>query len=344
MTITTIGLDLAKSVFQIHGVDAEGRAVLRRRLRRPDLLSFFERLAPCIVAMEACSSAHHWARELVALGHDVRLIPPQYAKPYVKRNKTDAADAEAICEAAGRPTMRFVPIKTKESQALLALHRVRSLLVRQRTAAVNSARGLLGEFGIVAPKGIQRVGELRNRMEEAGESVLPHEARLALTALFDHLDALSVKIGTVEDGILAWHKTSKESQRLATAPGVGPLTATALVAAIGDGAQFQSARHFAAWLGLTPRISASGGREHIGRISKSGDRYLRTLLIHGARAIVGATFRQKVKPRPWLQALMARRPINVAAVAVAHKTARALWAMLRRGETYRRPASLEAAA
>jgi transposase len=267
MTIATIGLDLAKSVFQIHGVDAEGRAVLRRRLRRPDLLSFFERLAPCIVAMEACSSAHHWARELVALGHDVRLIPPQYAKPYVKRNKTDAADAEAICEAAGRPTMRFVPIKTKESQALLALHRVRSLLVRQRTAAVNSARGLLGEFGIVAPKGIQRVGELRNRMEDAGESVLPHEARLALTALFDHLDALSVKIGTVEDGILAWHKTSKESRRLATAPGVGPLTATALVAAIGDGAQFQSARHFAAWLGLTPRISASGGREHIGRIS-----------------------------------------------------------------------------
>lgn len=181
-------------------------------------------------------------------------------------------------------------------------------------------------------------------MEEAGESVLPHEARAALTALFDHLDALTVQLDTVERKVLAWHKTSKESQRLATAPGVGPLTATALVAAIGDGAQFQSARHFAAWLGLTPRISASGGREHIGRISKGGDRYLRTLLIHGARAMVGTTFRQKAKPRPWLQALMARRPINVAAVAVAHKTARALWAMLRRGETYRRPASLEAAA
>ncbi len=334
MTITTIGLDLAKSAFQIHGVDADGRTVLKRRPRRQDPLSFFERLAPCVVAMEACSSAHHWARELVALGHDVRLIPAQYAKPYVKRNKTDA---EAICEAAGRPTMRFVPIKTRESRAVLALHRVRSLLVRQRTASVNSARGLLGEFGLVAPKGIGRVGELRRGMEEASPSVLPDEARSALTALFDHLDALTVKIKAVEDEILAWHRTSRESQRLATAPGVGPLTATALVAAIGDGAQFQSARHFAAWLGLTPRISASGGKERIGRISRGGDRYLRTLLIHGARALVGTTFRQKVKPRPWLLALMARRPINVAAVAVAHKTARALRAMLRRGEAYRHP-------
>jgi transposase len=216
--------------------------------------------------------------------------------------------------------------------------------VRQRTAAVNSARGLLGEFGLVASKGIRHVGELRRSLEEACESVLPHEARSALTALFDHLDALTVKLDTVDQEILAWHKTSKESQHLATAPGVGPLTATALVAAIGDGTQFQSARHFAAWLGLTPRISASGGREHIGRISKGGDRYLRTLLIHGARAMVGTMFRRKVKPRPWLRALMARRPINVAAVAVAHKTARALWAMLRRGEAYRRPASLEVAA
>lgn len=300
-SVSTIGLDLAKSVFQIHGVDADGRAVLRRRLPRQDLLAFFERLARCLVAMEACSSAHHWARELVALGHDVRLIPPQYTKPYVKRNKTDAADAEAICEAVGRPTMRFVPIKTKESQALQALHRVRSLLVRQRTAAVNSARGLLGEFGLVAPKGIRRVGELRSRMEEVGENVLPLEARAALTALFDHLDALTVQLDTVEREILAWHKASKESQRLATAPGVGPLTATALVAAIGDGAQFQSARHLAAWLGLTPRISASGGREHIGRSSKGGDRYLRTLLIHGARAMVGTRFRQNVRPRPWLR-------------------------------------------
>lgn len=344
MSITTIGIDLAKSVFQVHGVDAAGGAVLRRRLRRQELLAFFDRLPPCLVGMEACSSAHHWARELVALGHEVRLIPPQYAKPYVKRNKTDAADAEAICEAVGRPTMRFVPIKTKESQGLLALHRARSLLVRQRTATVNSVRGLLGEFGLVAPKGIRRLVDLRRGMEEADTDVLPEEARAAVAVLFEHLDALTEKIAKVEHEILAWHKASEESQRLATAPGVGPLTATALVAAVDDGAQFQSARHFAAWLGLTPRITASGSRERIGRISKGGDRYLRTLLIHGARAMLGTTFRRNVAPRPWLQSLVARRPMNVAAVAVAHKTARALWAMLRKGETYRRPGVFEVAA
>ena len=220
MTITTIGLDLAKSVFQIYGVDAEGRAVLRRRLRRQDLLAFFARLAPCIVAMEACSSAHHWARELVALGHDVRLIPPQYAKPYVKRNKTDAADAEAICDAVGRPTMRFVPIKRKESQALLALHRVRSLLVRQRTAAVNSARGLLGEFGLVAPKGIRRVGELRRSMEEASRKRSSPRGARGSHGPFRSPRRTDREARHGRGGILAWHKTSKESQRLATAPGV----------------------------------------------------------------------------------------------------------------------------
>jgi len=344
MSVTTIGLDLAKSIFQVHGVDAQGRAVLKRRIRRRDLLAFFEELPSCLVGMEACSSAHHWARELVALGHDVRLIPPQYAKPYVKRNKTDAADAEAICEAVGRPNMRFVPIKSKESQGLLTLHRVRSLLVRQRTAAVNSARGLLSEFGIVAAKGICRVAVLRREMEAADEQVLPREARAALDALFEHLDALTLKLDAVDREILAWHKASEASQRLATAPGVGPLTATALIAAVGDASQFPSARHFAAWLGLTPRMSASGNRAHIGRISKGGDRYLRTLLIHGARAMVGTSFRRGVKPRPWLQALIARRPVNVASVAVAHKTARALWAMIRREEAYRAPTVFEAAA
>jgi transposase len=344
MSVTTIGLDLAKSVFQVHGVDAAGHLVLKRRIRRQGLLAFFGALPPCVVGMEACSSAHHWARELVALGHDVRLIPPQYAKPYVKRNKTDAADAEAICEAVGRPNMRFVPIKTRESQGLLTLHRVRSLLVRQRTATVNAGRGLLGEFGIVAAKGICRVGALRRDMEAANEEVLPLEARVALDALFEHLDALTAKLDAVDQEILAWHRTSEESQRLATAPGVGPLTATALIAAVGDASQFASARHFAAWLGLTPRMSASGNREHIGRISKGGDRYLRTLLIHGARAMVGTSFRRGVKPRPWLLALIGRRPVNVAAVAVAHKTARALWAMIRREETYRQPAVFEAAA
>lgn len=344
MSVTTIGLDLAKSIFQIHGVDALGHVVLKRRVRRGELLAFFDTFPPCLVGMEACSSAHHWARELMALGHEVRLIPPQYAKPYVKRNKTDAADAEAICEAVGRPNMRFVPVKSKESQGLLSLHRVRALLVRQRTASVNAARGLLSEFGIVAAKGICRIAALRRDMESANEDVLPREGRVALDALFEHLNALTQRLDAVDREILAWHKASEASQRLATAPGVGPLTATALIAAVGDASQFATARHFAAWLGLTPRISASGSREHIGRISKGGDRYLRTLLIHGARAMVGTSFRRGVKPRPWLQALIGRRPVNVASVAVAHKTARALWAMIRREEAYRPPAIVMAAA
>ena len=344
MSIVSIGLDLAKTVFQVHGVDASGQVGLRRRLSRNELIPFFAKMPPCLIGMEACSSAHHWARELVRLGHTVRLIPPQYVKPYVKRNKTDAADAEAICEAVARPNMRFVPIKTVEQQGILALHRVRSLLVRQRTAAVNAARGLLAEFGVVAGKGIQRVDELRQRMDDLDAEPFPDEARTALNGLFAHIDALYEQVATIDARILAWHRGSAESQRLASAPGVGPMTASAIVAAVGDGRQFQSARHFAAWLGLTPRIKASGGKEHIGRISKGGDRYLRTLLIHGARAVVGTSFRKDVTPRPWLKALIGRRPVNVAATAVAHKTARALWAMLTRAETYRRPAVVAATA
>ncbi|MDG4898848.1 IS110 family transposase [Mesorhizobium sp. WSM4976] len=338
MSVVSVGIDLAKSVFQIHGVDASGHAVLRRRLGRRELLVFFARLSPCLIGMEACSSAHHWARELSRFGHDVRLIPPQYVKPYVKRNKTDAADAEAICEAVARPNMRFVPIKTRQQQGILVLHRTRSLLVRQRTASINAVRGLLSEFGLVAAKGSSRIAELRRHMEGMEPDLLPEEAREALGSLFDHIDALQQRIAAVDGKILAWHKTSEESQRLTSAPGVGPVTATAIIAAVGDGRQFQSARHFAAWLGLTPRIQASGGKERIGRISKGGDRYLRTLLIHGARAVVGTLFRKDVSPRPWLVALVGRRPVNVAATAVAHKTARALWAMLTRAETYRRPA------
>jgi len=247
--------------------------------------------------MEACSSEHHWAREFVQLGHTVRLIPPQYVKPYVKRNKTDAADAEAICEAVGRPNMRFVPIKTREQQAVLALHRVRSLLVRQRTATINALRGLLTEFGVVAGKGTQRVSDLNEKMGK-----LSDEAREALTCLFNQIDDLGLRLHAMERRIIAWHRTNEASQRLASAPGVGPITATALVAAVGDGTQFKSARHFAAWLGLTPRVRASGEKEYIGRITKGGDRYLRTLLIHGARAVVGTTFRKGVTVRPWLAA------------------------------------------
>lgn len=334
--VVTIGLDLAKSIFQIHGVDDAGRTMLRRRLSRHELVSYFAKMSPCLIGMEACSAAHHWARELSRVGHSVRLIPPQYVRPYVKRNKTDAADAEAICEAVARPNMRYVPVKTLDQQGALSLHRVRSLFVRQRTAAINTVRGLLTEFGIVAGKGVQRVTELRQRTRKASRELLPDEARAAVEEVFDHIDDLTARIESVESRIVALHKNSEASQRLASAPGVGPITASAILASVGDGRQFQSARHFAAWLGLTPRVHASGGKEHIGRISKGGDRYLRALLIHGARAIVGTSFRKDVTPRPWLKQLLARRSVNVAAVAVAHKTARALWAMITREEGYRR--------
>jgi len=343
MSVVTIGVDLAKSVFQVHGVDADGRVVLKRRLARGQLLEFFSRRPACLVGMEACSSAHHWAREPVRLGLAVRLIPPQYVKPYVKGNKTDAADSEAICEAVGGPNMRFVPIKNREQQAVLALHRTGSLLVRQRTATINAARGLLAEFGLIAAKGLRRVADLQDRMQRLSSEVLPEGAREALTLLFDRIDAFGEQLAIVEGRILAWHKSNETSQRLASAPGV-PITATALVAAVGGGTQFRSARHFAAWLGLTPRVRSSGEKERIGWISKGGDRYLRTLLIHGARAVVGKTFRRQVTVPPWLLALTRRRPVNAATVAVAHKTARALWAMLTRGVNYRQPTVVSAAA
>jgi transposase len=235
MPVASIGLDLAKSVFQVHGVDGAGHTVLRRRLARHELLAFFAKQPACLVGMEACSSAHHWARELMQLGHTVKLIPPQYAKPYVKRNKTDAADAEAICEAVGRPNMRFVPIKTREQQAVLALHRVRSLLVRHRTATINALRGLLTEFGIVAGKGTRRINDLNEKMGQLSSEALPDEAREALACLFNQFDDLGLRIHAMERHIIAWHKVSDVSQRLASAPGVGPITATALVAAVGDG-------------------------------------------------------------------------------------------------------------
>ena len=308
MSVVTIGLDLAKSVFQVHGVDNAGQTVLRRRLGRADLLAFFAKQPPCVIGMEACSSAHHWARELSRLGHQVRLIPPQYVKPYVKRNKTDAADAEAICEAVARPNMRFVPIKTIEQQGILALHRVRALLVRQRTSAVNALRGSAERVRHRRGQGHPARRGAAGAVRRSEPDVLPSEAREAIGILFDHLDGLQERVDKVETRILAWHKASEASRRLASAPGVGPLTATAIVAAVGDGKQFKSARHFAAWLGLTPRIQASGGKEHIGRISKGGDRYLRTMLIHGARAVVGTAFRKDVRPRPWLTELLRRRP------------------------------------
>ncbi|MCC7105935.1 MAG: IS110 family transposase [Chloroflexi bacterium] len=334
MEITTIGLDIAKRVFQAHGVDAAGCAVLRRRLGRSEVLDFFRALPPCLVGMEACGTAHHWARELQALGHQVRLIPAAYVKPYVKRGKTDAADAEAICEAVTRPTMRFVPVKTAEQQAVLVLHRTRDLLVRQRTALVNALRGHLAEFGIVAPQGMSRVADLLAVLLGEDETTLPPLARQALRGLAAELEALGKRVEEIEAAILVWHKESDASRRLAAIPGIGPITASAIVATVGEEvSNFASARHFAAWIGLVPKQNSTGGKPRQGSISKAGDRYLRRLLVLGATAVIRHT---RIKAREgWLADLIERRPTMVAAVAQANKTARIVWALLARGESYR---------
>ena len=333
MEVTTIGLDIAKRVFQAHGVDATGRALVRRRLGRAEVLDFFRALRPCLVGIEACGTAHHWAREMRAFGHEVRLIPAAYVKPYVKRGKTDAADAEAICEAVTRPTMRFVPVKTAEQQAVLMLHRTRDLLVRQRTALVNALRGHLAEFGIVAPQGMSRVADLLAVLLGEDEATLPPLARHALRGLAAELEALGKRVDEIEAAILAWHKESEASRRLAAVPGIGPITASAIVATVGDVSNFASARHFAAWLGLVPKQNSTGGKPRQGGISKAGDRYLRRLLVLGASAVIRHT---RIKAREgWLADLIERRPTMVAAVAQANKTARIVWALLTRGESYR---------
>ena len=333
MEVTTIGLDIAKRVFQAHGVDATGRALVRRRLGRAEVLDFFRALRPCLVGIEACGTAHHWAREIRAFGHEVRLIPAAYVKPYVKRGKTDAADAEAICEAVTRPTMRFVPVKTAEQQAVLMLHRTRDLLVRQRPALVNALRGHLAEFGIVAPQGMSRVADLLAVLLGEDEATLPPLARHALRGLAAELEALGKRVDEIEAAILAWHKESEASRRLAAVPGIGPITASAIVATVGDVSNFASARHFAAWLGLVPKQNSTGGKPRQGGISKAGDRYLRRLLVLGASAVIRHT---RIKAREgWLADLIERRPTMVAAVAQANKTARIVWALLTRGESYR---------
>ncbi|WP_376100746.1 IS110 family transposase (plasmid) [Roseomonas sp. CCTCC AB2023176] len=333
MEITTIGLDIAKRVFQAHGVDAAGRAVVRRRLGRAEVLDFFRALPPCLIGIEACGTAHHWAREIRELGHEVRLIPAAYVKPYVKRGKTDAADAEAICEAVTRPTMRFVPVKTAEQQAVLMLHRTRDLLVRQRTALVNALRGHLAEFGIVAPQGMSRVADLLAVLLGEDEATLPPLARQALRGLAAELEALGKRVEEIEAAILAWHMENEASRRLAAVPGIGPITASAIVATVGDVSNFASARHFAAWIGLVPKQNSTGGKPRQGGISKAGDRYLRRLLVLGATAVIRHT---RIKVREgWLADLIGRRPTMVAAVAQANKTARIVWALLARGESYR---------
>ena len=324
--ITVIGLDLAKHVFQVHGADPDGRPVLRKRLRRGQVLEFFASLSPCLIGMEACAGSHYWGRELQALGHEVRLIPPQYGKPYVKTNKNDAIDAEAISEALTRPTMRFTAVKSAEQQSVLMLHRTRELLVRQRT--------MLGEFGIVAAKGLSCAGDLIKRIEDPADTALPDLPRQALQCLTSQIRAIQEQIALIEKKLLAWHSSCEASRRLAEIPGVGLITATAVVASVGNATQFRSARQFAAWLGLVPQQHSSGGKERLGHISKRGDGYIRRLLVHGARAHLSWSRRKKQIRSAWLTGLLARRPTNVVLLAMANKTARIAWAMLSRGERY----------
>lgn len=333
--VTTVGLDLAKSVFQIHAADRDGRPVVRKKLRRAQVIPFFAALPPCLIGMEACASAHYWARELQALGHEVRLIPPQYVKPFVKTNKNDAADAEAICEALVRPTMRYAAVKSAEQQSVLMLHRSRELLVRQRTMLINALRGHCSEFGIVAVQGASKVADLIEVIEDSEDQRVPALAREALGSLIDQLRMSQAQILVLEKKLLVWHRANEASRRLEAIPGVGVITATALVATIGDASQFHSGRQLAAWLGLVPRQYSSGGKERLGRISKRGDGYIRRLLVHGARADLRWSRHRKEQRSLWQESLLARRPTNVVLVAMANKTARVVWAMLSRGETFR---------
>ena len=331
-TIAVVGLDLAKNVFQIHAIDAGGKVVVRRQLRRSEVLKFFSVLSPCLVGMEACASAHHWARELVARGHEVRLMPPAYVKPYVKRGKTDAADAEAIAEAVTRPTMRFVAVKTVDQQAVLMLHKTRDLLVRQRTMLINALRGHLAEYGIVAAKGPGGVSSLTAMLHEAQGS-LPPLARSALHGIAAQLRGLGSEIKRLETQIVDWHRADTTSRRLATIPGIGPITASAIAATVPDISLFRSGRQFAAWLGLTPRAHSSGGRERQAGISKQGDGYIRRLLVVGATAVMRMA-RKTATDRGRTMQLLERKAPKIVAVALANKTARIAWAVMARDEVY----------
>jgi transposase len=331
--ITTIGLDLAKNVFQVHGIDKTDGVVIRKRLRRGQVLGFFAGLPACLIGMEACATAHYWARELRALGHEVRLMPPQYVKAYVKRNKNDAADAEAICEAVKRPSMRFVPVKTAEQQSALLMHRGRELLVRQRTMLANALRGHLAEFGLIAAQGLHRVAELIAIVTDVKDERVPGIARQVLRLLAEQIAELDTRIDAIEAQIMTWHKSNPVSQRLATVPGIGPIIATAIAATVAEPGEFRSGREFAAWLGLVPRQNSTGGKTSLGGISKRGDSYLRRLLVNGAHAVL---LRSKAgKTDPWLIALRGRRPRQVVAVALANKTARIAWAIMSKQESYR---------
>ena len=340
--VSTIGLDIAKSVFQVHGVDAAGQVVIRRQLKRRYVLAFFEKLPPCLVGIEACASSHHWSRELKVFGHTVKLMPPAYVKPYVKRQKNDATDAEAICEAVTRSTMRFVATKTPEQQSCLMLHRTRHLFIRQQTAVINVIRAHLAEFGIVAPVGRKGVEALLDVVANPTDKRVPVIARACLAALGAQLCRLKEQILEFDRMIVTWHRSQETSKRLDAIPGVGPVLATALVASIADPKAFRSGRNFSAWIGLVPKQHSSGGKDRLGSISKQGDRYLRSLFVAGALAVIRYAKIHGTEHRPWLTALLARRPSKVAAIALANKIARMVWVLMARGERYKEPVALAA--
>ncbi len=344
MKTTAVGIDLAKNVFQIHAVNEHGKTVLKKQLKRDQMTEFFVNLPPCLVGMEACGSAHHWARKLEGFGHTVKLMAPQFVKPYVKSNKNDAADSEAICEAVARPNMRFVPIKNIEQQSALALHRVRQGFVKARTAQANQIRGLLGEFGMIIPQGIANIAKRVPQLIEDASNELTGSFRLLIDRLMDHLKELDKQVGELDTKIKQWHRASEASHKLEKIPGIGPVTASALIATIGDAKNFDNGRQLAAWLGLVPKQHSSGGKNVLLGISKRGDTYLRTLLIHGARAVIYAAQRKKDKVEGWLSKLLMRRNINVAAVALANKNARIVWALLARDRQFRSDYTYAAAA
>lgn len=341
--VSTIGVDIAKSVFQVHGIDADSAVLIRKRISRAKFLEFFAGLPPCLVGMEACATAHRWARELKKLGHDVRLMPPTYVKAYVKRGKNDAADAAAICEPVTRPSMRFVPVKSVEQQSALMLHRTRDLLIRQRTQLINALRAHLAELGLVATKGHEGLQQLVMAVTESSDDRLPSNARFACRSIVAQLDAAQSQIGGLDKRITQIHRDNANSKRLEAIPGFGVILSTAVLATMTDPKAFRTGREFAAWIGLVPRQNSTGGKERLGSISKQGDRYLRRLLVLGAISIIG-TARARPDKHPWVTELLGRRPAKVVAVALANKMARVAWAVLARGESYRAPTHSNGAA